>query len=286
MEKFDAEADDVERIVSTAQNPSLFAGKKLIIVERFFSAQTGPIAKKKFSSAFEKLEEKLPAFQKSQDTIILFWDAEINTEAKKEVKKFLDLVAKFEEFPLLAGEGLKRTIVAEARKRGISLTAHDFEVLTERYSSNLWGIAGELDKAEVSGTLEVALRLPVEDKIYKLTDAIVDGKKEALFFFRALCEAGVDELYILGALRNGIRGLLLVSEAVETKQPLATVEKFLQAHPYVFKKMQTQVRTHSFEELKGVYRNILLAEHEIKGGGLSSHDALGLFVERAVRVPR
>ncbi len=284
VEKFDAETDDIERICSATENPSLFAGKKLIIIERFFSAQTGLVVKKKFAGVFEKLEQKLPVFQKSQETIVLFWDAEISVEAKKEAKRFLEWVAKSEEFSLLAREELRRFVVTEAHKRGLTLLARDFEALVERYGNDLWGIVGELDKAEVVGSLEVASRLPVEDKIYKLTDAIVDGNKEALFFFRALCEAGVDELYILGALRNSIRGLLLVSEAAGTKQPLGAVEKFLQAHPFVFKKMQMQAKNHSFEELKGVYKNILLAEQEIKGGGFSARDALGLLVERAIRV--
>lgn len=284
VEKFDAETDDVERVISAAQTPSLFSGKKLIIVERFFSAATGPAAKKKFVSVFEKLEEKLPALQKNQDTIVLFWDGEISTEAKKETKRFLDWVAKSEEFALLAGEQLKKSVVIEARKRGLALSMRDFEALVGRYGNDLWGIAGELDKAETSGSLDVTLRLPVEDKIYKLTDAMVDGKKEALFFLRALLEAGIDELYILGALRNSIRGLLAVSETLGKKQPLGEVEKFLQAHPFVFKKMQAQARMHSFEELEELYNNILLAEQEIKGGGLSSRNALEILVERSVYV--
>lgn len=285
VEKFDAETDDVERIVSVAESQSLFAGKKLIMVERFFSAEIGPSAKKGFVRAFEKLEKKLPILQKSQDTIVLFWDGKIGVEAKKEIKRFLDYVARSEEFALLVGEVLQKAVAAEARKRGIAVSGRDVNALVLRYGGDMWAIAGELDKAEVAGSLEITSRPPVEDKIYKLTDAIVDGKKEAFFLLKALLESGINELYILGALRNSIRGLLLVAEAVSAKQPLGEVEKFLGTpHPFVLKKMQAQARLHSFEALKKLYENVLLAEQEMKGGGISSRDALEIFVERALEV--
>ncbi|MBU6414914.1 DNA polymerase III subunit delta [Patescibacteria group bacterium] len=285
VEKFDAEVDDIERILAAAENQSLFVGKKLVIVERFFSAESGPSAKKGFARAFEKLEKKLSVLQTSQDTIVLFWDGEIGAEAKKELKQFLKYVAKSEEFELLAGEALQKAIVAEARKRGITVSSRDVNALVARYGSDIWAIAGELDKAEVAGSLEITSRMPIEDKIYKLTDAVVDGKKEALFLLKALLESGINELYILGALRNGIRGLLLASEAVDEKRPIGEVEKFLGIHhPFVLKKMQAQARTHSFEALKKLYENVLAAEQEMKGSKVSNRDALEIFVERALEI--
>src|SRR3989338_5524638 len=126
LEKFDAEEDDFSKIVSAAENQSLFQEKKLVVIERFFTSK---------KTAYETLKKKLKQWQESKTNVFIFWDEDV--AAKKEFKEFLKFAEKSQEFKELAPAQIRSFIDKEMLAQKLRFSEKEKTALMNRFKNNL-----------------------------------------------------------------------------------------------------------------------------------------------------
>ncbi len=138
LERFDLSKDDNDflRLQEFCFNRSLFADKKMAVIEGIFDADIAEIA------GF------LKSNLKNEDITLLI------SEDKSPPVKFGFLVKEpvlSQEFENLDGERLKFFIRKEAQNRSVDLTLAAVNFLEENFKENTWGLITELEKISLIG---------------------------------------------------------------------------------------------------------------------------------------
>ncbi|MBI2637391.1 MAG: hypothetical protein HYW88_00690, partial [Candidatus Sungbacteria bacterium] len=190
------------------------------------------------------------------------WDEDVGT--KKGLEAFTSCAEKSQEFKPLSKEQTELFIEKEAKKRGILLGAKDVQNLLGRFKNNLWGIVGELEKLSLGGVLAGASILNADEKIYTFLDSLILKQKNAPRLLFSLYEAGLEELYVFASIINEYRLLLLAKIYESNPEMLARVQKELNVHSFVLKKLQAQAKKFDIETLRTLYKRIPSFDHALK----------------------
>ena len=255
LEKFDAEEDDFSKIVSAAENQSLFQEKKLVVIERFFTSK---------KTAYETLKKKLKQWQESKTNVFIFWDEDV--AAKKEFKEFLKFAEKSQEFKELAPAQIRSFIDKEMLAQKLRFSEKEKTMLIEKFNANLWGIMNELDKISMGASPASSSVLNKDEKIYNFLDALVERRNYAPKLLLSLYEAGTEEIYVFAAIVNSFRNLLLIKKYADKPTLLSKIEKEFGIHPYVFKKLLHQSQRYNLEALAAIYKKLLEYDVALKLG--------------------
>jgi DNA polymerase-3 subunit delta len=266
----DNEADFFEQVCRSVDTISMFSQVKLIIIENTFSTN------KEFQKdVLEFLKKR--NLEKDKDTIIIFWDEEVNQ--KNNLFKILKTKTKCQEFKPLKGEQLKSWIKEYINEKKGKIEIKAVDKLVDYVGSDLWRMSNEINKLISFKKQDTRNRIQIEDiellvkpeidlNIFEMVDALGHkNKNKVLNLFRKYLEKGEDELYLLAMFIYQIRNLLRVKAGGK-----------LDIHPFVIKKVGQQAINFSFEDLKKIYYQLLTIDFDIKTGKTDSKTALELFV--------
>lgn len=266
--RFDAEEDNVERLLQLRNVQSLFGSKELVVIERAFSSPR---------NIFTALEPLLAEWEKSKTAIFVFWDGDpAGSTAFSGLKKHS---VKVQEFKLLSGSKLERWADEEISRRGLELSSGDKRALVADSGGDLWKLSREFDKYELGGRVREG-KAPGEEKIWNFTDAFMVSKKSALAVSYRLISGGTDTLYLVGALAKTLRIISALRDAMDRKIQLSEVGKKMKVHPFVLRKGAESARVLAEETIFKNYRLLFAADENTKTGKLPAPIAfLNLFVK-------
>jgi DNA polymerase-3 subunit delta len=257
------------------QSISMFAEKKLIILEGAFAHQT-------FKENFLKISKK---FVSSKD-IILFYEIEEPPKSDS-LFKFLKKYAKSQEFKLLEGESFKNWVKKEIENYKVKINPDALEKLTDYVGNNLWQMVNEIGKLvsykknkiiEVKD-IELLVRPKIEPEIFKTIDAIASkNKKQALELIHKHLEKGDSPLYLLSMINFQFRNLLIIRDLIEKNKSPYTLFKKAKLHPYVIKKSYSQAQKFKINELKKIYQKIFQIDLALKTGKVEPETALDILI--------
>ena len=257
------------------QSISMFAEKKLIILEEAFTNQN-------FKENFLKNSKK---FVDSKD-IILFYETK-ETPRSDPLFKFLKKYAKSQEFKLLGGENLKNWVKKEIEKYKVKINPIALEKLTDYVGDDLWQMANEIrklvsykkNKKVEAKDIELLVKPKIEPEIFKTIDAIASkNKKQALELIHKHLEKGDNPLYLLSMINFQFRNLFTIRDLIEKNKSPYALSKEAKLHPYVIKKSYSQAQKFKIDELKKIYQKIFQVDLAIKTGKVEPETALDIFI--------
>jgi len=263
------------------QSISMFAEKKLIILEEAFTNQS-------FKENFLKNSKK---FIDSGD-IILFHETK-ETPRSGPLFKFLKKCAKSQEFKLLEGKNLKNWVKKEIENYKVKINPMALEKLTDYVGNDLWQMANEIGKLVSYKTtthpppnkkievkdIELLVKPKIEPEIFKTIDAIASrNKKQALELIHKHLEKGDNPLYLLSMINFQFRNLLTIRDLIEKNKSPYTLLEEAALHPYVIKKSYFQAQKFKIDELKKIYQKIFQVDLAIKTGKVEPETALDIFI--------
>lgn len=282
--RLDAEEDDLNEKLPPA-TATLFRQRTLLVIENAIAA------KKDYTKL---LEVKLSAWKNDNETFVVFWDREIPEKKKKLAKLLEEYAAKKQEFSLPDRALLRRLVAEEAKERGIALGRDAIETLVSLGDS--WAAVRELEKIELlherdkrqetrdRGRTSVGVqRSAFSVKPYHLTDAVIEGRRDALRIFYTLeATSAVEDIMLLGAFVNAVRGMLLLQSAGSSVERSRIVREE-GMHSFVAQKLTAQAQRFSFDDLKKIYQRLLAADILAKTGAHPVHSIVQRIVETGLR---
>ena len=292
LEQFDFGEDGVfDRLVNFIQSFSMFAEKKLALVENLFEARKSEQGK--FLAYLQKGE-----ILKNQESFLVISQVMTSDEDNKKGAKyalgdnqelFRELTGRSvqkEEFDWLGGVKLEDWAKNEIAKCGALIEAVAVKRLTFFTGPDLWRLANEIQKLSVfknksaisEKDVEELVKPRLENDIFKTIDSLAAGrKKTALELLHRHLAEGESEIYLLTMLVYQFRNLLLVKSQVEKGVPFFDLSKKIKMHPFVMRKSFEQAKGFSFLALKKIYERLLTIDREIISGRLEATAALDLI---------
>ena len=266
LHRFDAEEDDLSELEAIAGGQSLFASKKLVVIERpFVSARQ-----------FGFVRDMLKGLGKDSEVLVVLWDGVIGGDAKKMLAVIEPLIQKVQTFETLQGEKLMRWLKEEISSRGFDFTPAQIMRFAAMGGENLWALHNEMERIVVSampkrdstvrelgqlGDRGDAHNQKYESgaNIFQLGDTFFANPKVALGYLLSLLAAGEDEMRVFSYLVGHIRTLLLARAYLDMHRPISPAHKI---HPFVAQKASTAVQ--SLSEAHLVRRLSLFLEEDVK----------------------
>jgi len=275
LKYFDGKTVDFEEFKNEIQSVSMFAEKKLIILEEAFTNQN-------FKEGFLKTSKQFT----DSNNIILFYEIE-KISSSDPLFKFLEKHAKSQEFKLLKGENLKNWVKKEIENYKVKINSVALRKLTDYVGDNLWQMVNEIKKlASYKKNKEIRVedinllvKPKIEPEIFKTIDAIASkNKKQALELIHKHLEKGDSPSYLLSMINFQFRNLLIIRDLIEKNKSPYILSKEAQLHPYVIKKSYSQARKFKIDELKKIYQKIFQVDLAIKTGKIDPETALDLLI--------
>ena len=258
-----------------SQQNSIFNEKKLIIV-------TNAVSNKSFKEKFIKNIKKLAD---NQNIIVFLEENKLSTNDAflKSVKKY----GKYQEFPLLSGEKLRKWIKKEFSNYNSDISPEALNKLLEYCEENLWSLGNEIKKLSAykqNGMvdvkdIELLVKPKIDTDIFKTIDALASkNKRTALVLLHKHLDNGDPPLYLLSMINFQFRNILIVKDLIEKGRPFYTIPKLTKLHPFVVKKSYQSAERFTFDELKKIYQKIFQVDLSIKTGKLKADLALDMLI--------
>lgn len=281
----------IEALSEAVGARSLFARKRMIIVENVFNNKSEKILEKVFDYFKKQTSKK----EKDDDNIIIFWDETSGSKLEKnKLFKLLSEQKYAQNFKNLSNTEVANWIKKELTAREAKIKPQALLNLASMFSSDLWQLNNEIDKlinfkkaqllpeseAVISeDDVESLSRGKVDENIFALTDAIGNrNKAQAIKLLEQEIEAGVAEQYLLTMIIRQFKILLQVKEAVDSGMSPRKITSQLKLHPFVVQKCSAQARSFSLPILKNVFSGLLEIDKAIKTGQGDFKSALSLMI--------
>lgn len=278
------EKAEIKEIMEAVAAPSLFARKRLVIIENILGSKSllAPVFE-----IFDKLSKQEKKADNKDDNIIIFYD-EISGEkmGKNKLFNFL-LKQKFvQQFKPLSNTETANWIKREVLARGGNISLRSANILAGLVGNDLWQISNDIDKlisyrlaqsrqlsgAETaveinSGDIAAMAKGRFDENIFALTDAISQkNKPEAIRLLEEELDNGLAETVLLHMITRQFRILLQVKEALALGQSARKIAGELKLHPFVVQKSANQARNFSLEFLKSVFSHLIKLDRRLKTG--------------------
>lgn len=270
---FDAKEQQFAEFYSQFNTNSMFAKKKLVIVKNSFLS-------KEFQ---EQFLETIKDIEAAKDIVAIHEE-----KADERTKFFKELLkqTKSQKFDFLSPLSLKKWVAAEFKENGCDIQPQALELLVQYVKQDMWRLFQEIQKLSnfKKGLItkeDVALQVApnIENAIFETIDALASkNKKQAITLLKNHLDAGDSPLYLLSMIAYQFRNFLIIKDLLEKKVPSYAIAKQAGLHPFVVQKSMHLVTRFSFETLKEIYRNIFIADEEIKTGKKDPEMALEILV--------
>lgn len=294
----DGEKASLESINEVVAAPSLFAKRRMIVIESIFKNKSIKV-QEAVADYFKARDDKKEISNESN--IIIFWD-ETDGEGLKTNKLFKLLTGQrfVQEFKPLSNTQAISWVKARAKKRGVTIRHQAAVHLTSLFGSDLWQLCNEINKLAsfkrgqtpelVEGTqpaqievqdVDELARGSADENIFALTDAISNkNKAQALKLFEEEMKSGVTETYLLFMIIRQFKILMQVREGLDQGLTPRKLMSQLKLHPFVVQKSSTQVRKFTLPILKRIFQALVSIDRELKTGKADLRSSISLLIAK------
>lgn len=296
----DGETANMEKINEAVAPSSLFARKRMIIIENLFANKGQTI----FDQALLYFKEKTDKKEVADDNIIVFWDpiagGEKLTKTKGDLFKLLKKQKFAAEFKLLSNTEVIVWAKKEIEKRGVKVSREAVTTMASLLGSDLWLINSEIEKLinykssqkfELGGDGEGVVienndvlhqvRGQFDENIFALTDAIsAKNKALAMKLFEEQLEAGLTDAYLLNMITRQFKVLLQIRQALDSGLTQRKIINLLKLHPFVVQKGINQSRNFSLDPLKNIFKRLIEIDYLMKTGQGDAKTLLSLLIAK------
>ena len=261
----DAEQSSGEDIFNQINSQGFLVSKKLIVIKNIFELTKLETFEPLLLDWLNKQEDS------AKENYVIFWqqsDPPKTSTLTKRLKKF-----KYNyTFPLLSDSELTRWVADQCRRWHCTITGEAINLLIAYVGNNTWQLAQEIHKLCHTGEQTISaqsvrqnVNAKTADTIFQLVDACA-ARNQALAqsLINAQLQAGTEPLYLLAMLTRQFRLLaraLDISSQVKNSYALAET---LKIHPFVAKKILSQVKHFDRTDLTKIYRLLLSADRQLK----------------------
>jgi DNA polymerase-3 subunit delta len=236
--------------------------------------------------------EALPALDSETTVVLVAREEPPKVKAPAQVAKAVEKVGgEVLAFEAPKERDLPRHLVAEAKRRGFSLTPPAASLLVHRMGTSTARLATELDRlalwadgAEVGAEdLEPVIADASEEKMWGLADALVERDLAAASIAaERLREQGESAAYVVSGVASRLRQAHEARRRLEAGEGAGEIERTLGMHPYAAKMLLRRLRETSAADLREAIRAIADLEWDTRGGSDHSEEvALTLALRRA-----
>lgn len=299
----DGETAAIGKINDAAGAGTLFARKRMIVIENIFS--------NKNQNIFEQVLEVFKS-NKSDDNIVVFRDDSVKlkkTKAKEEAVKIdssgrekklaggalklFNFLAKqkfAQQFSRLSNAEAARWVKKEIENRGGKISPQAAQILNGLAGGDLWQADNEIGKllsykrpGEIiePADIELLAKGGFDENIFALTDAI--SNKNAIMAVKLLeeqREAGLADIYVLAMITRQIKILLQIRQALDSGDGPRKIMSGLKLHPFVAQKGMGQARRFALPALKHILNELVDIDYAMKSGRAGAGTGLSLLIAK------
>lgn len=269
---------------------SFLAEKRLIIIKNIICKGKNRDIQKEI---IEYLKER-----KNDENVLVFWEEEkrekdllfkllLQLDKKERIANPVKREIFKQEFEPLKGANLKEWIISSAKEKGGAISSGNADFLIEKIGNDLWQLNNELDKLISfskkisSDDIKKIVIAQNDESIFELTDAIGGrNKRRALELLNNQIQNGTNVNYILAMLARQYRILMEIKDYIaknenKTEDNLA---RGLNLHPYVVKKLASQIKLYEMATLKKIYKKVSECDLKIKTSRINPELLLDLII--------
>lgn len=270
--------ENISKLIDNAEQLPFFDEKKVIFVKNsgFFTS-----SKKISQSITEKITEYLTILP---DYVVLVFSEESVDKRLSQYKK-LSKIANFEELKYRGQVDLANWICSGMKKSGAAIDMEVAKYLADACGPSMSYLYTEIKKLAVLYKEGEKITCELIDKvclkseqgiIFDLTDAVGDKNKvKALKLVEELILKKEAEQFILIMLYKHFRNLFLLR--VATNENCASAE-YLGINPYVYKKLLSQVKNFSEEQLRNILSILTDLDYKSKRGEINLRVGMELVI--------
>ena len=257
--RFNAQEHDCANLKGIMATSSLFAQKKLVVVEYAFGDR------------MESMLTHAKQWQDAKDQHLILCHETLDASAKKYLKLWTPLLTQSQEFGEMKGSTREAWICQEATLRGVILSPTDAHRITA-ITSDSWSAVQEIEKIAVGGQINSNANSIVKAaSVFDLGDSFFTDKKQALHILHQLLERGEDDFGLFSYLTNRSRALVAIKQCTEQKKQIPT---WLGIHPFVAKKTAALVYKLTLAQCAAFMINFFEEDSRIKVGLSQPKDSL------------
>jgi DNA polymerase III delta subunit len=275
LERIDGEEASYERMLESVQSLPFLASRKLVVLR-------APSANKEFTERFEAFTESVA---ETNDVLIV----EPKLDKRTAYHKLLKRDTRFQEFPLLDGNGLVRYLSDYARTQGGSLSSTDARLLMDRVGQNQLILQHEVDKllsynpAVTRQAIELLTERTPQSSIFELLDAAFAGDaKRAMQLYEEQRGLRVEPQQIIAMIIWQLHVLAVVKTAgARTTDEIAKQSKI---SPFTVRKSQGLARRKTLAQVKQLVSSLRQFDVRLKSEGLSADEVTRYYLLQLAQV--
>lgn len=292
---FDSKEMTAEQLKSACDTIPFMAPKRLVIVngllERFESKERTTSQKKRNNTNNTRqgeLEQIVDCISHVPDTTVLILIDGTKIKATNRLLKELSGKAEVKEFTYPKGRNLHQWVKEYVAGKDATISSEAINLMVELVGSNLWIMAGELDKLILFAPGRVITEEDVkavvsharEFNVFDMVDAILEfNSSRAGQSLQQLLLEGESAVSLLVRLSRQFQRIFLVREMKSRGIPDTQIKSKLGINaPYFWQKVQGQANRYSLERLKNIYQKLLETDLAIKTGKYNDELALNLLI--------
>ena len=276
---FDLNSDLIEDVLEDAETFSMFADKKMIIVNNsvLFTGK-----KLTLEQNIEKLEKYLANINPS--TIIIFTVLDNKLDERKKVVKLIKKIGTVKE--LSSNDNIDDVVTSLFGKFKIS--KKQIRLLVDRVGNNLDLLNQEIIKIKIYKdddlviTDEDIINLTyenIEANLFLLIDNIVSKNKEkAISIYHEMLKMNEEPISIVISLANKIRSLYQTKELFSKGYKDVEIATILGVKPGYLYYMRDSLKKYDSETLLSLIKKLADLDYDIKRGSINKDLGLELFI--------
>ncbi len=276
ISKYDLNNAIMQDIISDAQTVSLFADKKIIIVDNanIFTA----LINKDTDILIEYLNQINP------NTTLIFIVHNDKIDSRKKITKLIKKIGTIKEF----NDDLNPLNIIKEKFKDYNIDQKTINLFLNRVGSNPLIIKNEIkkiklyknnDKTITENDIINITTKKIDIDIFKLIDYIIKKDKEkALELYEEMLKANEEPIKIIVILANQFRIMYQSKELLKKGYTEKDIASTLKIHPYRVKLAIQNSRNYSNKTLLKYLNNLADIDIGIKTGSLNKDNALELFI--------
>ena len=281
-----------DQLLGACETVPFLAEKRLVVVEGLLGRfeTKNKVGKKKTANKNDRSNDRtsiVDAISRTPDfTELVLVDGKISNH--NPLLHELSAVAQVRSFPLLKELQLRRWIEQRVAEAGGNISPRAVELLTRFVGSNLWIMAGEVDKlvmfAGARRIEEEDIRAVVsyaqEANVFAMVDAILEFKAGvAQELLQQLLKQGAVPAYLLVMLSRQVHLLVRVKELKSRGKTRGDIQNKLGlTSDFVLRKALEQADRYSPPRLRELYHKLLETDLSIKTGKYEGELALSILI--------
>lgn len=282
----------MEEINKAIASPSLFARRRMIVVEDIFSNKNKALAEELAGYLKDRFSSD------DQDNILVFLDPTDGAKmSKNPLFAFLSSLKLAQNFKSLSNTEASAWIKRQAKERNVNIKQQAAFRLTSLFGGDLWQLTNEVNKLanykkglnpELVGgggavieaeDVDLHCRGKIDENIFAFTDALSHRNKAlALEFLEKELTAGVAEPYLLFMVLRQIKILIQVRDALDEGLSSRQIINQLKLHPFVAQKSITQAGKFKLNSLKLIFDKLLALDQKLKTGQAELKSSFAMLI--------